>query len=214
MKKTLLILATTGFVFTSCIKHEVIPAPVPTVDLYAHFYGVIDGAEIELTENVLDYVNVSTKAKIILPPPQFSSAVYYSELQSPSVQTSIKVGMGSIDWDASIAPDPALTSFNSFFLSNENPNYSNNGSNGFEAVFTDGSGREWASNEFSANQQNVQFTGIVQESDSTGDYSLFVCNFDCWAYSLNPDSLAQTPPVVHTDSIKIQDAVYHGWFRR
>ena len=104
--------------------------------------------------------------------------------------------------------------FNSFFLSNENPNYSNNGSNGFEAVFTDGSGREWASNEFSANQQNVQFTGIVQESDSTGDYSLFVCNFDCWAYSLNPDSLAQTPPVVHTDSIKIQDAVYHGWFRR
>jgi hypothetical protein len=203
IKRSLLILGTIGFVLSSCIEHEVIPPPVPMVDLYAHFYGEVDGAQIELTENVLGYVNNSEKAKIILPPPNFSSAVYYSQLASPQVATSIKVGLGSVLWDAALAPDPPLNSFNTFFAANDLPNYSDNGLNGFEVTFRDGFGQEWKSSETSVNVQDVQFTNIVQESDSTGDYSLFKCYFNCYAYNITMD-----------DSVKIENAVYEGWFKR
>lgn len=214
IKRGILLLGITALIFSSCIEHEVIPAPVPTVDLTCHFIGEINGAEIELTENVLSYTNVSTKDQIILAAPAFSSAVYYSEMTSPTVQTSIKVGIGSVSWDATVAPDPSLSTFNSFMLASDTPPFSDNGSDGFEATFTDATGREWDSNENSTNIQNVSFTGIVQESDSTGDYSLFICYFDCFAYSLNPDSLALPIPVIHVDSISIQNAEYQGWFKR
>ncbi|MBL4861434.1 MAG: hypothetical protein JKY09_00240 [Crocinitomicaceae bacterium] len=198
-----LVLGITSLVLGSCIKHEVIPPPVPSVDLNAHFYGVINGAETELTENVLGYANDSEKAKIILPPPSFSSAVYYSEMSSAQVATSIKVGVGSVSWDASLSTDPGLTSFNSFFQANANPGYSDNGASGFEVTYRDGFGAVWKSSENSVNVQNVQFSDIVQESDSTGDYSLFTCNFNCYAYSFD-----------QSDSIKIEDALYEGWFKR
>lgn len=203
VKKGLVLFGISAFIFTSCIEHEVIPPPVPMADLSAHFYGVINGAEIELTENVLGYYNESTKAKIILPPPQFSSAVYYSEMHSAQVATSIKIGLGSVSWDASLAMDPSLNAFNGFFQTNMTPLYSNSGATGFEVTYRDGFGVEWVSDEASVNIQNVEFTGIVQESDSTGDYSSFVCNFDCYAYNFN-----------HTDSVKIENAVYQGWFKR
>lgn len=202
-KKGIVILGTIGLVFTSCIKHEVIPAPIPTVDLQAHFYGVVDGVPVELTENVLGYTNASTKAKIILPPPSFSSAVYYSQMASAEVATSIKVGLGSVTWDASLAPEPTLNSFNAFFVANDLPTYSANGSTGFEVTYRDGFGAEWKSLETSPNFQDVQFTGLHQESDSTGDYSLFTCYFNCYAYNFD-----------FSDSVKIEDAVYQGWFQR
>lgn len=204
MKRGAILLGLTAFIFSSCIEHEVIPPPVPMVDLSAHFYGVINGAEIELTENVLSYSNTSTKAKIILPPPSYSSAVYYSEMSSPQILTSIKVGLGSVSWDATLDADPSLTAFNGFFQAEDNPNYSNAGALGFEVTYTDGFGVEWKSDEARmTSYQEVAFTGITQESDSTGDYSQFVCNFHCYAYNWN-----------FSDSVQISDAVYQGWFRR
>ncbi len=213
-KKGVLIIGISSFVFSSCIEHEVIPPPEPKVDLYAHFYGVINGAPVELTENVLGYFNDCTTAKYILPPPDFSSAVYYSEMKSAQVATAVKIGMGSVNWDATIANEPTLNSFNGFFATNLFPNFSNDAIQGFEFTYRDGTGREWKSSETSVNFQDVEFTGVVQESDNTGDYSKFVCNFDCYVYSLHPDSLALNPPVIQLDSIKIEDAVYEGWFQR
>jgi hypothetical protein len=195
----------------SCIKHEVIPAPVPVVDLYSHFIGDFDGATIELTENVLGYINTSEKAKIILPPPSLSQGVYYSELSSSQVLTSIKVGLGSVYWDAAVEADPSLTTFNNFFIANDNPNYSDGGTDGFEVTYRDGSGYEWKSDQNSVHQQDVLFTSIVQDSDSTGDYSLFTCNFNCYVYRtyFDPGLMMDV-----TDSVKIENAVYQGWFRR
>lgn len=214
MKRGAILLGLTGLLLSSCIEHEVIPAPVPEVDLNAHFYGVINGVEVELTENVLSYRNESTKAKIILPPPSFSSAVYYSEMLSSQVSTSVKVGLGSVNWDASLDVEPGLSSFNGFFIANNLPDYSNDGTTGFEVTYTDGTNREWKSNHNNGFIKDVEFTGIVQESDESGDYSLFTCHFNCHAYSINADSLALTPPVLHTDSISIENAVYQGWFKR
>lgn len=191
-----------------------IPPPEPKVDLYAHFYGEINGAPVELTENVIGYYNDCTTAKYILPPPDPSSAVYYAEMKSSQVATSVKVGMGSIGWDANVSAEPTLGSFNAFFQTNLFPNFSNDALAGFEFTYKDGTGRVWKSKENSTNPQDVEFTGIVQESDNSGDYSKFVCNFHCYVYSLHPDSLALNPPVVHLDSIRIENGVYEGWFQR
>lgn len=214
LKKGILIIGIASFAITSCIEHEVIPPPEPTVDLYAHFYGEVNGAPVEFTENVLGYANLCTSAKYILPPPDFSDAVYFAEMSSSQIATSVKIGMGSAIWDASLSNEPTLATFNAFFQSNLFPNFSNDGLQGFEAIYRDGTGRVWKSSETSVNPQDVEFTGVVQESDNAGDYSKFICNFDCWMYSLHPDSLALNPPVIQLDSIHMENAVYEGWFKR
>src|SRR5690606_14690932 len=114
-------------------------------------------ATIELTENVLGYTNVSEKAKVILPPPSFSSAVYYSAMQSSQASTMIKIGLGSVLWDAASEADPSLTTFNNFFVANDMPAYSNDGSSGFEVTYRDGYGSVWRSEEASVNVQEVEF---------------------------------------------------------
>ena len=62
-KTGLLTLGLIGTLFiTSCIKHEVIPAPEPQVDLDAHFEGLVGGSFIEYTENVDGYYGLSELA--------------------------------------------------------------------------------------------------------------------------------------------------------
>ena len=214
-KKGFLALIGFGLVVASCIKHEVIPAPTPTADLTAHFEGTINNTYIEYTTNVLGYENFSYKVKVIQPPGGNSTAVYYSEMQSPSQNQSIAVGLGSVNFDSGVASDPPLELFQPFFPANDSPNYSNDGASGFEVVFHDATNREWKSSEFSMFAgATSEFTGIQLVSDHTGDYSKFICTFDCYLYSLNPDSLALTPPVAHVDSILVEDAKYTGWFKR
>lgn len=214
LKKGILLIGISSFVFSSCIEHEVIPPPEPKVDLYAHFYGEVNSAPVEFTENVLGYANNCTSAKYILPPPDFSDAVYFAEMSSIQIATSIKIGMGSATWNSNLSPEPTLATFNAFFQSNLFPLYSDDGLDGFEVTYRDGTSREWKSSEMSSMPMDVEFTGVVQESDNNGDYSKFICNFDCWMYSLHPDSLALNPPVVQLDSIHIENAVYEGWFQR
>jgi hypothetical protein len=215
IKKGFIALIGFGFVLTSCIKHEVIPAPTPTADLHAHFVGIINNTNTEYTTNVLGYENTSYKVKVIQPPGGNSTAVYYSEMQSPSQTQSIAVGLGSINFDSGVANDPPLALFEPFFSANDAPAYSDNGAAGFEVVYNDATNRQWKSSEFSNFAgSTANFTGIQVESDETGDYSKFICTFDCYMYSLNPDSLALAPPVAHVDSFLIEDAVYTGWFQR
>jgi len=192
---------------SSCIDHEVIPAPVPMVELNCHFQGTINGTNVEFTENVLGYYCNAEKAKILLPPPNYSSAVYYSEILSAQTPVSVKVGLGSVMWDASTTSDPTLTLFNNFHMNNTLPVFSNNGTTGFEVTYRDGLGKIWVSEETSVNYQDVIFSNIVQESDSSGDYSKFVCNFDCYVYRTNDVTLL-------LDSLRIQAAEFEGWFKR
>ena len=214
IKKGFIALVGLGFILASCIKHEVIPAPTPTADLNAHFSGTINNTYIEYTENVLGYENVSYKIKTILPPGGNSTAVYYAEMRSPSQSQSIAIGLGSVNFDSGVANDPPLAIFEPFFIANDSPDYSTDGSAGFEVVYQNGS-RQWKSYDLSSYPGvSADFTGIELESDATGDYSKFLCTFDCYVYSLHPDSLALVPPVVQLDSFLIEDAIYTGWFKR
>lgn len=192
---------------SSCIEHEVIPAPEPKVDLSCHFIGTINGTGVEFTQNVSGYDCITEKTKIILPAPQYSSAVYYSQIASTQSAVAVKIGMGSVYWDASTVNDPTLALFNDFFLNNLMPSYSDLAASGIEIQYRDGTGKIWASKQSSPNSQNAVFSNLKQESDNTGDYSKFTCNFSCYVYNYDNVALAW-------DSLQIQNAVFSGWFKR
>ena len=214
-KRVAIVLGLSLMMFSSCIKDPVLPAAEPSADLYSNFYAEINGAAFELTENVVGYTNVTSKEQVFAISPDFSTAAYFSAMSSPSVFTSVKVGLGSVSWNANVSSEPSLAVFNDFMLTNTIPAYSDSALIGFEFTYTGADKREWKSSELSLNIQDVEFTGIDQVSDATGDYSSFTCSFNCYAYSLNLDSLAILPMAVnHIDSISIENAIYQGWFKR
>jgi hypothetical protein len=208
LKLGVAIALTSALGFSSCIEHEVIPAPVPMVDLNCHFYGVINGTPLELTENVLGYTGIADKNLILLPSPSYSSAVYTFEMLSSQSAKSAKVSLGSVFWDRGVSTDPTETQFDTFHNNNLTPAFSNGGANGFEFMYRDETGTEWFSKENSMNFQDVVFSAVSQESDTSGHYSMFTCNFDCYVYRLNAVTLAWD------DSMQVQNAVLTGWFRK
>ena len=208
-KKSLFALGFIGLLFSSCIEHEVIPAPELTVDLYAHFEGYVGGQFVEYTENVdsyYGYSELSTQSS-----GGVNNAQYFFSMISPSFVPSIKIGVGSMVWNnASGTTIPALSLFNGFFAANDLPAFSDQALNGFEMTYHSLSGRDFASRENSINLQNVEFTNIVQESDKYGDYSKFICTFDGYVYNSYVDEFM----VTITDSLHIDQAVFEGWFQR
>lgn len=206
LKKGLFLIGAAGLLLTSCIDHEVIPAPVPQVELDAHFIGNVAGSTVELTENVNDYLNSSSADLYISQQQVNSTAVYFSTMSSPTLLRSVSVGLGSVFWDASNGETrPTLPEFNNFYSSptNQLPSYSDNGAAGFVVRYTDGNGTQYASKQDSPNFQDVEFVNVKQESGENGDFNLFTCNFSCYVYT--QDGL---------DSIAIQNATYKGWFKR
>lgn len=191
---------------SGCIKHEVIPAPIPTADLTCSFTGNINGATIQYTEHVNGYEGtplITSQQNITE-----NTAQYLFGMESPQLSSYIRIGLGSIAWSiASGNSAPALTDFNDFFNTNDLPNYSDDALNGFSVTYHHSNGNDYKSRENSVNAQNVAFTNIEQESDSNGDYSKFICTFDCYLYY-------QDQITMNLDSIHMTNAVYQGWFKR
>lgn len=204
-----------GLSLTSCIDHEVIPAPEPTVDLDASFEGNIGGQFTEYTEFVSGYEGVSDIA--IQSSGGTSHAQYTFGLISTQSSAMVRIGLGSISWSSALGTyRPELSLFNNFFLGNTNPAYSNNALNGFEVVYRTQNDSIYVSRETSPYAQTVEFvpTSIVQGSDSSGDYSKFICKFSCYVYNDWVDMSGGAPGVAKTDSILISNAIYEGWFQR
>lgn len=214
MKKTILLFALGSFLLTGCPKHEIIPAPVPHVELYSEFLGDINGSQVELTQNVSGYYLDALKTKVILPSPTPSYAIYSADMKSSQSLVSIKINLGSVFFDAGVAQDPAVEVWNAFFDANESPNnpaYAVGGMNGFEVVYRDGTGAVWTSD---ATGTNVVFTDIVHESDATGDYTKFVCTFDCTVFRDIPDTTTPDPNDTITISLPISAAQFTAYFKR
>jgi hypothetical protein len=126
---------------------------------------------------------------------------------SPTYPVSIKIGLGSLQWDAALSNEPSLATFNDFHMNNTTPAYSNGGASGFEVTYKDGAGLLWTSKQNSPNFQDVTLSAIKQGTDATGDYSRYVCTFNCYVYHQNPTTLAW-------DSIRFQNAELKGFFKR
>ena len=205
-----------GVTLSSCIKPEVIPAPEPVVDLEARFQGSIGGQFTEYTEFVSGYEGISDIA--IQSSGGTSNAQYTFALQSTESQAMLRIGLGSISWSSSLGTyRPELNLFNNFFINNDSPVYSNNALAGFEVVYRTFNDSVFVSRENSTYlQKSVSFVpaSIIQGSDSSGDYSKFICNFNCYVYNDWTDMSGGAPGVPMTDSILITNAVYEGWFKR
>lgn len=192
---------------SSCIKHEVIPAPVPMVDLKCSFEGTVAGIPLILTQNVDGIYGLATKAQNILPAPSFSNERYFFTMLTNQNLRSIKIGLGSVYWDGSVDNSPTVSQFNTFHSTNLTPAFSDGAIAGCEVTYKDASGKEWVSKEASLNFQDATFSGILQESDTLGDYSKFTCVFDCYVYK-------QDPVTLDWDSLRIVATEFKGWFKR
>ena len=221
IKKSAFALGLMGVLFSSCIEHEVIPAPTPEVELNCSFEGNIGGAFVQYTENVNGYscfpsISKQTSGGI-------TSAQYLFSMRSATEIPYVQIGLGSISWDDPTGTEiPALSLFNSFFATYDLPNYSDYAYNGFEVAYVDAVGDVWRSSEVSV-PQDVEFelSSIKQESDVSGDYSKFICNFNCFVYHtysvVDITVVPQTTPPTMTDSVAsmfIDNAIYQGFFKR
>jgi hypothetical protein len=206
----------------SCVKHEVIPAPEPKVDLVCNFTGTINGTDVEWTQNVDGFYLESSKSKIV-PPSGLSSAIYYSEIKSTENLNAMRLNIGQMKWDANVTSDPTLSIFNGFLTANPTPTYTLGailtGANtaGFEVAYRDGNGDVWLTKDTDPN--TIDFTNIVQESDKTGDYSKFIANFDCTVYHTFQIITPSNPPAVGDttyveQSLPVNNGVFKGWYKR
>ena len=204
-----------GFMMNSCIKHEVIPAPIATVDLNSSFEAVINGTDVEWTQNVEGYKSYTNTSSIYLPSPQLSRKIFASEMSSFYSEQSINLTFGSLTWDVSSNIEPTLSMFNNFHTYNSDSpisfkNYSSLSTSpsmvGVEVEYVDNNGVSWISRE-SDPGQFAEFMILDQESDNTGDYSLFLCEFSCKVWRINPQTQQD-------ESITINSAKYKAWFKR
>lgn len=212
---TVLILISSILFLESCIKHEVIPAPIARVDLNSNFEAVINGTDIEWTQNVNGFKGYSSVDTEDFSSPQLSKKIYASEMASIYYDQTLRLTFGSLTWDAAATFEPSLSMFNDFHKDNSDTfipfkDYDSPSSLlspiGVEVEYTDNEGEVWISRESDPNQF-AEFQIIKQASDNTGDYSLFSCQFSCKVWRINPQTLLD-------ESITISNATYKAWFKR
>ncbi|MGB0933209.1 MAG: hypothetical protein ACPGU5_02940 [Lishizhenia sp.] len=191
------------FSLFSCIEHEVVPPPSTTVDLSSTFIADIDGTTIEYVENVNGMYAQGTLSKEILPDPDPSSAIYFSEMKSNSQSDLFKIALGKVDFQASVTQEPSLAQFEAFMLSNTQPAFASGAEGGIEITYTDHANNVWSSDASSLEPQNFEFTSFVQESDENADYMKFEAAFNCKLF--NSDT---------TDFISIENGIYKAFFKR
>ena len=101
--------------------------------------------------------------------------------------------------------------------------FSNGALAGFEVTYQDAYGDLWTSDEVNSTVKDVEFVtaSINQESDASGDYTTFTCNFEAEVFHtysvVDITVVPQTNPPTMTDSVAsiiISDAVYKGFFKR
>ena len=208
MLKLYTLLLFVGLLFSACIEHEVIPAPETTVDLNAAFIGFVNGTQVEFTQNVNGYGAVAMNAEDINPSPTPSHMTYGSKIKSIYNDQAIRVKFGTLDWDVSQNSYPTVSMFNDWLntWSNTPVSFSDQGLSGIEIEYTDNNGVSWVSRQ-SDPGQTATFVIKNQESDNTGDYSLFECTFSCLVWRINPQTNLD-------ESVIIENGKITSWFKK
>jgi hypothetical protein len=196
------------FQVTSCIKHEVVPAPDPKVKLQSAFIGEINGTEFSFNENLEGYSGSSFVSQSFqVPPPDSSFNIYSFLISSESSTKAIQLNMGNVKWSSAITEAPTLERFNSYFNESLMPSFQLMGNGGVEIVYTDDNGLKWCSKPTDGFPKNMLFQVKEQASDACGDYSKFTCRFDCQLYYMNEVNMDE-------DTLVLSEAQLQGWFKR
>lgn len=222
--KTILLGSLIALGFSSCIKHEIIPAPEPRVELQCHFNGLIGGSPSELTQNVNGYF-METKKSIFVPPVGLASATYFSEMKSTENLVAIKISMGNMRWDGNGTDGPPTTVFSQFFNTNLVPTYTpgaistSTGTGGVEVSYRDGLGNIWLSKDVDNATNTMTFSNVIQQTDKTGEYSKYIANFNCKVYHTFMTITQNVAPIPNDttydeQSFLISNAVLKGYYKR
>ena len=213
----------------SCRKHEVVPAPDEVVELESSFMGLINGTDVEYTEDVDGY-NGTSSYDLYITSEGTDTAVYHASMSSDLKTPVITISVGSIEWDASTLSTPSLNQFETFFT-DLNPddngvpvllNYTYKAKEGFAVTYKDKDGITWVSTlkhdgNTLENQvppiQDPTFSDVTIRKETDGDYALFTVNFGCELYRFVEYQDGDTDLPIY-DTIYIENAVFKGWIKR
>ena len=201
-----------GLGLPSCIKHEVIPPPTSAVDLNCYFIGYINGTQTEYTQNVIGYNCFNSNQVYNNPSPTLSNYIYVSEISSPQQSQKIRITFGPLQWDGGVSPSPTLTMFNDFHSNNSgvqvplmNSADMTTATPGVQIEYWDSNGDRWETSTADA-PGFVTFNTLNQDSDNTGDYSIFECNYSVSVFRQDPNQgLLQ---------MDLSNCKFTGWFKR
>lgn len=175
MKNLLILSGAVGLMtLIACEEHEVIPPPVPLVDLDCACDAVIDDSTVQYTDTCRYFTTKSINTGSL------SKAQYQTFVQKSNLVQGFKLEIRSLEWTDDGSNTPSLEQWQAFFDNNMTPAYSTEATvNGVVVTWTDPNNKLWVSDTGGVCFSNFQFVSMIQESDTTGDYMVFEAAFNC-----------------------------------
>ncbi len=175
MKKLLGAAGILGIIgMVSCVEHQVIPPPLPMVDLNCE-------CEAKINDSIVAYSDTCTfQSQKVISTSSPSEARYFTSIQEETMTQGLELEMRKVTWNDDGSNNPPLTVWETFFNANMEPLYSTNLSEmGVVVRWTDPNLKVWTSESMAVGTclQNFQYESFVLESDTTGDYMQFKALF-------------------------------------
>lgn len=181
MKKTIISGSLVAIVaMFSCTDHEVIPPPVPLVDIDCLCEGTITGmaGDSSLTyDDTCTYSSTKTISSTTL-----SDAQYQTQVLGPGMSPGFEIEMRNLMWSDDGSNNPSSTDWQAFFNNSvtNSPEYSTNtNDNGVVIRWTDPNGKLWVSDTTLGCISNFTYNLFTYDSDTTGEYMEFDAVFNC-----------------------------------
>ena len=175
MKKLLILSGFVGLVsLIACEEHEVIPPPVPIVDLKCACDAVINDSTVEYTDTCRYFSSKQIVTGGV------SKASYSTTIQENNLTEGIKIEICSLEWNDDGSNTPSLDQWQTFFDNNMSPGYATGTIlNGVRVLWTDPHNKVWASDTGGVCFSDFNFVSMIQDSDTTGTYMMFEASFNC-----------------------------------
>lgn len=190
MKKTLIVGAVAGLaIMTACTDHEVIPPPVPLVDLDCQCDGTITNQNGDTSFTYNDTCTYSSTKTINTG--SLSEAQYNAQFQNLAMTGGFELEMRSLYWNDQGQNNPTSSDWQAYFEGNLNPGYAPTTlEDGAVLKWTDPNGRVWTSDTSTICLSNFTFNLFTYDSDTTGEYMEFdaVAHGTLWNSDITVDS--------------------------
>lgn len=173
MKKTLITGAIAGMaILTACTDHEVIPPPVPIVDLDCMCEGTITNQFGDTSFTYNDTCTFSSTKTINTG--SFSHAEYNTQMWNAAMNGGFELEMRSLYWNDDGSNNPTSTDWQAYFNGNLSPVYAPAATaDGIILRWTDPNGLVWTSDTGSVCLSNFTYNLFTYDSDTTGEYMQF-----------------------------------------
>lgn len=181
MKKTILSGSLVALVaMFSCTDHEIIPPPVPLVDIDCLCEGTIETMTGDSTftyDDTCTYSSTKTISSTSL-----SDAQYQTQILGPGMSLGYEIEMRNLYWSDDGSNNPTSTDWQAFFNNavTNPPAYSTDPvDDGVVIRWTDPNGIVWESDTTLGCVSNFTYNLFQYDSDTTGEYMEFDAVFNC-----------------------------------